>query len=170
MTGVAGERARKRTCAPGSEMRRIGKGEPPGKGGSTADGNRDFSVFFWGEGTPLISAVDARKAPASPNGHGLRPPSVAAGAQGAFPSPQAPHPSPNALFQRGHRPCGKYLSKGMCRLIEKLVLTGPKESGGVTVSFHFSDKSALGEGEGAGGGGKPSRASRGGSPSPGKTF
>ena len=37
---------------------------------------------FRGEGNPLISAVDARKAPASPNGHGLRPPSVAAGAQG----------------------------------------------------------------------------------------
>ena len=33
------------------------------------------SLFpVWGEGAPPRSAVDARKAPASPNGHGLRPP------------------------------------------------------------------------------------------------
>lgn len=45
MTGVAGERARKRTCAPGSEMRRIGKGEPPGKGGLTADGKQSVGKY-----------------------------------------------------------------------------------------------------------------------------
>ena len=45
MTGVAGERARKRTCAPGSEMRQIGKGEPPGKGGLTADGKQSVGKY-----------------------------------------------------------------------------------------------------------------------------
>ena len=37
--------------------------------------------LFWGEGKPLISAVDARSF-LRRNGHGLRPPSVAAGARG----------------------------------------------------------------------------------------
>ena len=74
----------------------------------------DAKSFFWGEGNPLISAVDARKAPASPNGHGLRPPSVAAGAQGAFPSPQGPPSFPQRVFSEGTQACGKYLSRGIC--------------------------------------------------------
>ncbi len=78
------------------------------------DGVND-EAFFWGEGNPLISAVDARSF-LRRNGHGLRPPFGRGWRTRGFPSPQAPHPSPNALFQRGHRPCGKYFSRVMCRL------------------------------------------------------
>ena len=56
--------------------------------------------FFWGEGKPLISAVDARSF-LRRNGHGLRPPSGRCWRERVFPSPQAPHPFPSALFQKG---------------------------------------------------------------------
>ena len=56
-----------------------------------------MTVFLRGK-KPLCSAVDARKAPASPNGHGLRPPvgSLLAAKRGFFPLklphlPQNPH-------------------------------------------------------------------------------
>ena len=60
-------------------------------------------------GDPLISAVDARSF-LRRNGHGLRPPSVAARAS-FFPFPK-PHPFPSALFQMGAGPCGGHPSLG----------------------------------------------------------
>ena len=45
MTGVAGERPAGRTVAPGTGMRQIGMGEPPGKGGLTADGKQSVGKY-----------------------------------------------------------------------------------------------------------------------------
>ena len=55
------------------------KGEQPI--GTQQLGRVNTKPFFWGEGNPLISAVDARSF-LRRNGHGLRPPSVAARARG----------------------------------------------------------------------------------------
>ncbi len=69
--------------------------------------------FFWGEGNTLISAVDARSF-LRRNGHGLRPPSVAASAQGAQPfrrkgvpvifPPSPPILPPTRFFRGGTAP------------------------------------------------------------------
>ena len=55
-------------------------------------------VSCWGEGKPLISAVDARSF-LRRNGHGLRPPSVAAGARGVSLPPKPPIPSPARFYR-----------------------------------------------------------------------
>ncbi len=84
------------------------------------------------------SAVDVRKAPSSPNGHG--PPgrlSVAAGAGGGLLPPKPPHPFPSALLpgeESGKRGNPASMTSGACRgdknyllkLFVKLVLTGPR--------------------------------------------
>ena len=58
-----------------------------------------FKAFFRGEGNTLISAVDARSF-LRRNGHGLRPPSVAASAQGCFLPPVPPILPPTRFFRR----------------------------------------------------------------------
>ncbi len=55
-----------------------------------------FRLFTLRGKEPLCSAVDVRKAPASPDGHGLRPPvgSLLAAKRGSFPL-KLPHPPQN---------------------------------------------------------------------------
>ncbi|WP_300810750.1 hypothetical protein, partial [uncultured Desulfovibrio sp.] len=86
------------------------------------------------EGKPLISAVDARSF-LRRNGHGLRPPSVAAGARGFSLPPKPPIPSPGAFIGEESGIRDGFATKDKWRvyslfilsieLFVKFVLTGP---------------------------------------------
>ena len=92
-----------------------------------------------GRGT-LHSAVDAHKAPASPDGHGpCGPPFGRCRRWRGSPSPQAPHPFPRALLPgkgQGHETTLPPKASGACtaclhyllKLFVKFVLTAPSRA------------------------------------------
>ena len=105
-----------------------------------------MSCLLGGRGTPR-SAVDARKAPLSPNGHGLRPPFGRRQRWRGSPSPQAPHSFPSALLpgeksgtrgnpaSKASETCMGYIDY-LLKLFVKLVLTDPgADSQGNCVQF-----------------------------------